>query len=391
LLAAGLSLLLATGCTSAPSRPLEVTFSQAAGSAVPARIISNFFVVESRPDDGRVYRLIIDTGSTATLLSPAVAARYGLKPKKDVPAAKVKVRSANGGEIELEPVTLRRLTLGSASLANIPALVFDFADFSAHLGLPIDGLIGFPAFREVLLTLDYPGERLVLAPLPANPSPAKVSPRAATLACNNEQHTPLIPLQMGNESFIVQIDTGSDGSLSLNPAGLHPRFAEGPRPGTLISSLQGDRQQMTGRLSQNVLVGTHTIERPIIDLTDQLSSLGGEFLRHFTVSFDQQHNLVTLVRDSDGPVIMEPRRSTGLSFTRAPVYWRVRTVIPDTPTAQLPVHLGDLCIRINGEPVEKWSFDRYAALVKSAATITYTFLTGTKESDVQVPVFDLVP
>ncbi len=88
---------------------------------------------------------------------------------------------------------------------------------------------------------------------------------------------------------------------------------------------------------------------------------------------------------------MEARRHTGLSFARAAVYWRVLSVIPDTPTAALPVQAGDLCVRINGEPVEKWGYERYAALLKTAAKITYTFLTGTKELDVEVPIFELVP
>jgi C-terminal processing protease CtpA/Prc len=100
---------------------------------------------------------------------------------------------------------------------------------------------------------------------------------------------------------------------------------------------------------------------------------------------------VTFARAADGPVSMAPRRSTGLSFARSPIYWRVLTVIPDTPTARLAVQAGDLCVRINGEPVEKWNYDRYAALLQSAAKITYTFLAGTKETDVEVPIFELVP
>lgn len=196
---------------------------------------------------------------------------------------------------------------------------------------------------------------------------------------------------MGNESFIVLVDSGSDGSLSLNPAGLHPHFANGPRVGTIISSLQGDRHQLTGRLGQDVLIGATTIERPVVDLTDELSSIGGEFLRNFIVTFDQRRNQVTFVRTADGPLQMEPRRSTGLSFSRSPVYWRVLTVIPDTPTAQLPVHAGDLCVRINGEPVARWDYERFAALTKTAAKITFTFLAGAQETDVEVPVFELVP
>ncbi|MBI2497909.1 MAG: aspartyl protease family protein [Opitutae bacterium] len=339
-------LLLFAGCSSVPHR----TRIGPKGTVLPAHLVSNFFLVESKWDDGRNYRFLVDTGSSATLVSSDLARRFAFKPRKNAaPPARVRVRSANGGEIELDQVTLRRVALGAATFEGVPALVFDFTDLSDQLGLQIDGILGFPLFR--------------------------------TLAFNSERHTPLIPVQMGTESFIVLIDSGSDGSLSLNPAGLHPRFASGPRTGTLISSLAGDRQQLTGRLSQDVLIGTHTITRPIVDLTDQLSSIGGEFLRHFTLTFDQRLNRVTLVRDTDGAVTMEPRRNPGLSFARSPVYWRVLSVIPDTPAAELPVQAGDLCVRINGELVEKWTFDRYAALLKSAAKVTYNFLRGAKETD----------
>ncbi|MFI5337084.1 MAG: hypothetical protein ACHQ5A_09895, partial [Opitutales bacterium] len=165
----------------------------------------------------------------------------------------------------------------------------------------------------------------------------------------------------------------------------------GPRVGTLVASLTGDRRQLIGRLAQNVTLGTHTVVQPITDLTDQLSSIGGEFLKNFTVTFDQRHNQVTFSRNADGPVHMESRRSTGLSFGRTPVYWRVLTVVPDTPAAQLPVQAGDLCVRLNGEPVEKWDSERYAALLRSAAKVTYTFLNGPKETDLEIPVIDLVP
>jgi hypothetical protein len=392
LLCSALCLLILSGCSTVPPRAPGRTVVEVKASTVPARIVSNFFLVESLQDDGRPCRLLVDTGSTISYVSPDLAKRLALKPKKGTPPQLVRVRSANGGEIELEALTLRRLTLGDSHFERVPALRLDLAELSAHLGLQIDGIVGFPVFRNTLLTLDYPGSRLVIAPYPAQfAPPPRQTPRVSTIAFNNQQGTPLIPIQMGNESFVVLIDSGSDGSLSLNPVGLHPRFLHGPRIGTIVSSLAGDRRQLTGRLNQTVLIGTHTIEQPIVDLTEQLSSIGGELLRHFTLTFDQRRNQVTFARAADGPVTMEPRRSTGLSFARSPAYWRVMTVIPDTPTAELPVQAGDLCVRINGEPVAKWDYERYAALLKTATKITYTLLAGTRETDLEVPIFNLVP
>jgi len=392
LLASVVCLWFTAGCSTGARRAPGRTVVEVKTATLPARIISNFFIIETKLDDGRTYRFLVDTGSTVSYVSTELAKRLAVKEKKGAAPRLIRVRSATGGEVALPAITLRRLTLGESRFERLPALTFDFTDLSSHLGLQIDGLIGFPVFRNTLLTMDYPGQRLVIAPYPAvYTPPPPPGPRVSTLAFNNQQGTPLIPVQLGNESFVVLIDSGSDGSLSLNPAGLHPRFAYGPRAGASISSLQGDRSQLTGRLNQPLLIGGHTVGQPIVDLTDQLSSLGGELLRHYALTFDQHRYLGTFTRDTDGPVTMEPRRHPGLSFVRSPVYWRVLTVIPDTPTAQLPVQPGDLCVRINGEPVEKWGYERYAALLKAAAKITYTFLTGTKEMDVEVPVFELVP
>lgn len=392
ILNSGLLLLGFSGCSTGARRAPGLTVVEVKAATLPARIVSNFFIIETKLDDGRTYRFLVDTGSTVSYVSTELAKRLAVKAKKGAAPRLIRVRSATGGEIDLPAITLRRLTLGASRFERLPALTFDFTDLSSHLGLRIDGLIGFPVFRNTLLTMDYPGQRLIIAPYPAAfAPPPPPNPRVSTLTFNNQQGTPLIPVQLGNESFVVLIDSGSDGSLSLNPAGLHPRFANGPRVGTSISSLQGDRSQLTGRLSQQLLIGGHAIAQPIVDLTDQLSSLGGELLRHYTLTFDQHRHLVTFTRAADDPITMEPRRHTGLSFVRSPVYWRVLTVIPDTPTAQLPVQAGDLCVRINGEPVEKWGYERYAALLQTAAKVTYTFLTGTKEMDVEVPVFELVP
>jgi hypothetical protein len=387
----GLLLAASTGCVSngISRAPLRTTI-ETKTAVLSARVVSNFFLIEARQDDGRTYRFLIDTGSSATLVSTQLANALKLKERK--PARTVRVTGSQGGGADLPAVTLKRLVLGDAAFERVPALVYDFTDLSSHLGLTIDGVIGFPVFRDTLLTLDYLGARLVIAPHPVVPPAApRPSGHASTLAFSNERRTPLIPLQMGNESFFVLIDSGSDGGLSLNPAGLHPRFLNGPRAGTLIAALGGDRRQMVGRLTLNVYLGTHTVRQPITDLTDQLSAIGGELLRHFTLTFDQRRNLVTFARPDDDDVLMAPRRSTGLSFGRSAAYWRVLNVVPDTPTAQLPVQVGDLCTRINGEPVMKWDADRYNALLKSAPKVTYTFLNGPKETDLEVPVFELVP
>lgn len=384
--------LLFTGCTIFTQRPGPAVTTQGPRTTIlPARIISNFFLVETKQADGKSYRFMIDTGSSTTLVSPALAASLRMKEKKGAPHT-LPVRGANGSEVDLPTITLKEISLGDVHFARVPAREYDFSELSIHVGLPIDGVLGFTLFRDTLCTLDYAGARLELAPLPfLVPAATKPAARTTTINYDSGQATPLVTVQMGNEAFVVLIDSGSDGSLSLNPAGLHPRFSQGPRSGNLAATLSGDRPQLVGRLAQNITLGSHVIQEPVVDLTDQLSSIGGDLLKHFKLTFDQRRKLVTLVRDAEGAVLMPARRSTGISFQRMSSYWKILSLIPDSPVTALPLQAGDLCIRINGEPVSAWDYERYSALVRSADKVTYTFLNAAKEQDHEVPVFDLVP
>jgi C-terminal processing protease CtpA/Prc len=159
----------------------------------------------------------------------------------------------------------------------------------------------------------------------------------------------------------------------------------------VVATLSGDRPQLMGRLAEPVQIGPYTITNPIVDVTDDLSSLGGEILQNFIVTFDQQDNEVSFQRDTNAPIPLEPRRSSGLSFSKTPAYWRIQGVIPGSPAAGTSIQTGDLCTKINGDPVARWDFRRYARLVHDSDQITYTFLNGATEYDVTVPVFNLVP
>ncbi|HVU16278.1 MAG TPA: aspartyl protease family protein [Candidatus Didemnitutus sp.] len=391
-LVAALLIPFFSGCASFGNRGAH-TLVQTKTAVLPARIVSNFFLVEAPQIDGKTYRFMIDTGSSATLVSPRLASALKTKPRRDQPQVTVPIRSADGKEVALPEVTLRQLSLGDAGFERVPALVNDFTELSEHLGVQIDGVIGFTLFREKMLTLDYPKARLSIEPYPllAPPPPPKTSPHAVTLTFDNTQGTPQIPVQMGNESFFVLIDSGSDGGLSLNPSGLHPQFSAGPRPGKLAASLAGDHAQMVGRLGQNVTIGTQVVTRPVVDITDQLSSVGGELLSHFTVTFDQRRRRVIWDSATDGPIQMPPRQDTGLSFRHYPKYWRVLAVTPQSPAADSSIQAGDVCVRVNGEPIAQWNLERYAQMLRTAATVTYTIIVGPKEQDVELPVFSLVP
>lgn len=353
---------------------------------VPAKAMSNYLVVETKWDKHGPYHFLIDTGASVTLISPELAGRYAAKNTPPATTPLVRVKSADGDTALLTATTLRRIELGDALFENVQALVYDCAAISAHLGIRIDGILGFPLFRETILTLDYPNSRILLQ----RRSAAPLLP-GAPIPFNNERKTPIITLRLGGQSFIALIDSGSDAFLSLNPFGLDPAFAAPPRAGATVATLAGDREQRIGRLSDDLSIGDYTFHQPVVDLTDALSSIGGGLLKHFTVTFDQEHNRVTFHRHGSAPIAPHPLRNAGVSFSKTPAYWRVASVVPDSPAAAAGVQTGDLVTRIDGEPVAQWDITRYQQLVATAPAIAFTFLNGTEETEKRIPVFDLVP
>ena len=353
---------------------------------LPAKTLSNYLVVEAKWDKRGPYHFLIDTGASVTLVSPELAARYSAKDAGPTATPLVRVKSATGETALLTSTTLRRIELGGARFENVQALVYDCAVLSAHLGVHIDGVLGFPLFRETLLTLDYPRSRVLLQ----NRSAAPLLP-GTPIAFNNDRKTPIIPLRLGDQTFVALIDSGSDVALSLNPLGLNPTFSVPPRPGATVATLIGDRTQRVGRLAETLMIGDYAVEKPIVDLTDELTSLGGGILKYFTVTFDQEHSHVTFQRESKPPIPPEPRRSVGLSFDKTPAYWRIASVISGSPAESSGVQAGDLITRINGEPVAQWDLARYQQLVASVDSVKFTFLKGTQETETPLSTFDLIP
>ena len=388
-----LALLFLAGCTSIPFRreptpPGRTTLSSPLVQ-LPAQLLGNLFVVEAKWDKFGPYRFVVDTGSSVTLMSPTLVKRYGeeVRPADArVAGGRVRVAGADGGVLELPAAAVSRLELGEARFENVPVLVYDCSTLSSHLGVRIDGVLGFPLFRETLLTLDYPGRRLLLQPADS----AALVP-GSVVPFDDGRKTPLVRLRLGDVQFAALVDSGSEADFSINPAGLSPAYATPPREGTLVATLAGDRSQRVARLRDPLQLGDQVFPRPIVELTDALSSLGGGALRHFTLTFDQRRDRLFLQLVGGALSAAAPRRSLGLSFAKLPAYWRVASVVDSSPAAQAGIRAGDLVVRIEGEPVANWDRRRLDEAIVSRATLTLTLLNGSLETDRVVAAFDLVP
>jgi hypothetical protein len=386
LLAAGFALLALTGCATNSTLRFDRDRLEPGQIALPGRTVSNLLLIEGTVGGAGPYRFLIDTGSSITLVSDTIAEGLpGFRAAGGI--APVQVVSAAGGATLLGSSTLPSLERGACTFANIRAAVYDFTDFSNHLGLTVDGILGFPVFRDVLLTLDYPRHRVVLSPR----FPSRAVPGIAIPFALEDGTRPIVNVELGDTAFMALIDSGSDLPFTLNATGLNPAFKSGPRSGPVVSTLSGNAPGQIGRLADTLALGTCEIREPRVMLTDQLSTIGAEILRHYTLTFDQRRGLVIVEAARDAAVKLPSLRSTGLSFARLPAAWRVLQVLADAPEATRQIEPGDTVVGINGEPVNRWNLDRFEKQLRADNSMEFLLHRGERTLLLKVPVFDLVP
>lgn len=387
-LAIGLLIALLGGCAlwQRPSSQPGRTKLSAPLVILPAKTIGGYLIVEVPNGRREPRHFLIDTGSSLTLISPELAEEIADKDKHSHELMPIRVKSARGDSVSLHAAVLPVLKLGGVNFEDISVAIYDTAPISAHLSVKIDGILGFPLFRHNLLTLDYPQSRIVLAP-----SDSVANVPGTPIQYTTKHRTPIIPVQIGEYTVSVLIDSGSDAAFNLHPDLRDIPYTQPPRPIAFVGTLTGNHTLQVTRLTQSLSFAGQTFPTPIVHITDELTSIGGEILKHFSLTFDQVRSQVSFERDSRKPIMQSSLRGTGLHFRKTPAYWRVVNIVPDSPASAAGLRLGDLVSRLNGESVEHWDIASYDQLLAESSEIIYTLLQGTEESSITLPVSELVP
>jgi predicted aspartyl protease len=106
------------------------------------------------------YPFILDTGASQTIVSPELAQRMGIGGTTADSIIGV------GGAIQSLIGILTSLSIGEATLSNVPVIVADiFSSLSQAVGTKFDGVLGFNFLSNFKIEIDYPNERLRLQKL----------------------------------------------------------------------------------------------------------------------------------------------------------------------------------------------------------------------------------
>ncbi len=294
---------------------------------LPSETCRGLFIVPVTFGEGTGTTLdfLLDTGSSWTFLDPGA------------------LRGIAGGDGRAGKASFQGVRIGPLELGRLRASVLPMRDLCLAVGREFDGILGFPAFRNVLLTLDYPAEEIRVS----SGSLPRPDGREIFRVHGKRPH---LKVAIGNRRIKLLVDSGSTSHFQLKASDRLTWSVE-PRPATCLVGVGGLVVREGGRLDGAVRFGPLDFENPVVILGGSEGQVGWHVLRHFVLTFDQKNKRMRMQADRTDPVRMAPLVGTGLAYDPRPEGLRVVRVFSDTSAEAAGLREGDLIVAIDGIPV----------------------------------------
>ncbi|MFN2512280.1 MAG: aspartyl protease family protein [Pyrinomonadaceae bacterium] len=262
-------------------------------------------------------RFVLDTGSGMSVISDETADKLGIRPVARGGLARA---VGGGGKFEIVYGFLDSLEVGEVKVENVPVYIRRFFDDKK----PVDGYLGLSMISKFVTAVDY-GERTFTLVRHRqsgsldllNTPPAADQPPAIKSLTTRAVEIPLRTTSSGFLSGEVYlegiekplnfiIDTGASISVVSEKLAALEEMSNYLTPNRMrVFGAAGVAENVKTMLLPSVVLGTFTREQvnvAVLDLESvnetagfiQDGILGGNFLKHFRVSFDFRRGVIRL-------------------------------------------------------------------------------------------------
>jgi len=194
-----------------------------------------------------------------------------------------------GGARRAMPVVrMDSLAIGSMRLEGLDA---PSRDYNTGALPPIDGVLCLDLFHGMVITLDYPAQKIRIerGQLP--------EPNGQTIfAAESGRRNIVVPLSVGGKTVPAVLDTGNSVGLLLPASFVKdlPKAGE-PKSAGKARSVSGEYDVMQVELAEPVRLGNHSLGTTVRYYDQlQMGNIGSQELSGFRVSFDPANNRVRI-------------------------------------------------------------------------------------------------
>ncbi|MGA2537917.1 MAG: aspartyl protease family protein [Terracidiphilus sp.] len=254
------------------------------------------------------YRFIIDTGTGAdAFVTPELADVLQLPSAGD---AVVSDPSGQGGH-RVPIVLVDSIQLAGVEFRAVKAVRHAVTGEAGSC----QGMLGFPLFRDYLLTLDFPNRLVLLTHGAVTPDGGET-----VLPFRMPEGVPITQVRVNGESVEAQLDSGGGGLTLPEALAAHQKWEVAPIAFANGHTLATRFEIKAAKLATDVTVGKYTFTRPVVEIHPAFPrvNFGSPPMQSFAITFDQKNLWVRLAANRDHFTLLAPPSPTRL--TNAPQY-----------------------------------------------------------------------
>ncbi len=285
--ALGCALLLCGAAKPGWTQPSPIRADGPAYSA-PLELIHDKPYVSVTVNGRGPFRFLVDTGTGGqALVTPELADELSLPV-----VGHARLEDPSGlGEQRSDITRIVSLKIAGAEFSDVDAVVHNlYGDAKCQ------GVLGFTLFEDYLLTLDFPGRRMLLKPgvIDRNAS-------GSVLPFEMPDGVPIVQIKIDEQQFGAQLDSGGTGLSVPEKDSKELKFEETPVDFAKGESVSTRFQIRAARLESDVKLGRYTFKQAFIEIDSAfpLVNIGSTPLQHFVITFDQTNELVRLYSSED--------------------------------------------------------------------------------------------
>ncbi len=375
-----------------PSNDVEFDASQP--RLTPFKLIANWIVLSIKIN-GRECRMLLDTGAP-NVISPSAAATLGLDVEGKFAGFGAGKREVSGGE-----ATVSRLRIGNVVLHNQTFHVIALPYAFTHGFSPvIEGVIGYEVFQGLVVSIDFQQATVRFL----DPATFHYHGKGLAVPFYLEERVPVVAGRVDALQGSFQIDTGSDGSLSLTS----PFVARNDLIRKYSAHVHGFAGEGVGGRENAYFVRARVLDIggayvPAV-ITELLGDTGGvgaspdvagfigtEILKRFNLTFDYSRNTIYFEKNANynRPSVFN---RAGLAPRITSEGLKVASVFEDSPAAAAGISPGDTILAINGHSGDRLNgpflFDIFRRPV--GTIVRLRILHAGVEKSVQLKLRDLL-
>jgi hypothetical protein len=338
--------------------PSDFTIANNKSSAtLPFDLIDNRIVIDVKLSGKGPFRFIFDSGAVA-VVSPEVVRQLGLKIEN--------VQTGGGGVgeqlVERGETSIAEVEVGDIHLPAQGFGVISFADTKYVFGANrIDGIIGFPLFKRLVVQIDYERRRLTFT----RATQFVYKGQGTIVPIDFDSHLPLVKGELDGVPGIFVIDTGARSSLLLygpfveqnNLRTKYKASFEGVTGwgigGPVRSQIVRVRSLKLGAVEVHNLIARLSLQKSgALTSANRAALVGPDVLKQFTTIFDYSRRQLIFEKNSQYGKPDSYDRS-GMWFGHEGDHFEVIDVIAGGPVADAGIRVGDQILEIDGQRTEQ--------------------------------------